>query len=143
MQSLWFNFTCQLICFRFIKGFITRNQPSCIDNSEYLAYVRQSYLTRLMENLPKTVLEKDSWPTAPPIMQEVGDTFLIPAVSDFKAACMSTLAGDFGNSCTVFFLGFPALEEALHSPHGMEVCSGNHPTEESTGTAQSLLHTHC
>ncbi|XP_075901124.1 unconventional myosin-Ih isoform X1 [Nelusetta ayraudi] len=55
---------------KFIKGFITRNQPSCVDNSEYLAYVRQNYLTRLAENLPKTVLEKDHWLTAPPIMQE-------------------------------------------------------------------------
>lgn len=61
---------------RFIKGFITRNQPACIDNSEYLAYVRQNYLSRLMESLPKTVLEKDSWPTPPPIMQEVSGTFL-------------------------------------------------------------------
>lgn len=61
---------------RFIKGFITRNQPACIDNSEYLAYVRQNYLTRLRESLPKTVLEKDSWLTPPPIMQEVSGTFL-------------------------------------------------------------------
>ncbi|XP_013859201.1 unconventional myosin-Ih [Austrofundulus limnaeus] len=56
---------------RFIKGFMTRNQPACVDNSEYLAYVRQSYLARLKENLPKTVLEKDSWLTPPPVMREV------------------------------------------------------------------------
>ncbi|KAF7217069.1 transcript variant X1 [Nothobranchius furzeri] len=55
---------------RFIKGFMTRNQPACIDNSEYLAYVRQSYLTRLKETLPKTVLEKDCWLTPPPVMRE-------------------------------------------------------------------------
>uniref|UniRef100_A0A3Q2PGA4 Myosin IH n=1 Tax=Fundulus heteroclitus TaxID=8078 RepID=A0A3Q2PGA4_FUNHE len=55
---------------RFIKGFMTRNQPACIDNSEYLAYVRQNYLTRLKENLPKTVLETDSWLTPPPILKE-------------------------------------------------------------------------
>nr|XP_020474253.1 unconventional myosin-Ih-like isoform X2 [Monopterus albus] len=55
---------------KFIKGFMTRNQPTCVDNSEYLAYVRQNYLTRLKENLPKTVLEKDLWPTAPPVLQE-------------------------------------------------------------------------
>uniref|UniRef100_A0A8D3CW81 Myosin IHb n=1 Tax=Scophthalmus maximus TaxID=52904 RepID=A0A8D3CW81_SCOMX len=64
--------TCPLICSRFIKGFMTRNQPACSENTEYLAYVRQNYLTRLKENLPKTVLEKDSWLTPPPIMQEVG-----------------------------------------------------------------------
>lgn len=61
---------------RFIKGFITRNQPSCTDNSEYLAYVRHNYLTRLTENLPKTVLEKDTWLTPPPILQEVCHTFV-------------------------------------------------------------------
>uniref|UniRef100_A0A3Q3FUC3 Myosin IHb n=1 Tax=Labrus bergylta TaxID=56723 RepID=A0A3Q3FUC3_9LABR len=60
---------------KFIKGFMTRNEPSCNDNSEYLAYVRQNYLIRLRENLPKTVLEKDCWLTPPPIMKEVGDTF--------------------------------------------------------------------
>ncbi|XP_037547694.1 unconventional myosin-Ih [Nematolebias whitei] len=56
---------------RFIKGFMARNEPACIDNSEYLAYVRQNYLSRLKENLPKTVLEKDSWLTPPPVMREV------------------------------------------------------------------------
>ncbi|CAL8321088.1 unnamed protein product [Lota lota] len=55
---------------RFIKGFMTRNQPACNDNTEYLAFVRQNYLTRLKGNLPKTVLDKNSWPTPPPIMQE-------------------------------------------------------------------------
>ncbi|XP_061888070.1 unconventional myosin-Ih-like [Entelurus aequoreus] len=55
---------------RFIKGFMTRNDPSSADNREYLAYVRQNYLTRLKENLPKTVLEKDSWPTPAPVMNE-------------------------------------------------------------------------
>uniref|UniRef100_A0AAQ4QEL5 Myosin IHb n=1 Tax=Gasterosteus aculeatus aculeatus TaxID=481459 RepID=A0AAQ4QEL5_GASAC len=62
---------------KFIKGFMTRNQPACVDNSEYLAYVRQNYLTRLRDTLPKTVLEKDSWLTPPPIMEEVCDTFLL------------------------------------------------------------------
>uniref|UniRef100_A0AAQ5YDV8 Myosin IHb n=1 Tax=Amphiprion ocellaris TaxID=80972 RepID=A0AAQ5YDV8_AMPOC len=61
---------------KFIKGFMTRNEPACIDNSEYLAYVRQNYLTRLKENLPKTVLQKDSWLTPPPIMQEVSDALV-------------------------------------------------------------------
>lgn len=55
---------------------MTRNQPACVDNSEYLAYVRQNYLTRLRDTLPKTVLEKDSWLTPPPIMEEVSDTFV-------------------------------------------------------------------
>ncbi|KAM3874507.1 unconventional myosin-Ih-like [Diretmus argenteus] len=55
---------------KFIKGFMTRNQPTCIDNSEYLAFVRQNYLIRLKDNLPKTVLDRNTWLTPPPIMQE-------------------------------------------------------------------------
>uniref|UniRef100_A0A672LQ48 Unconventional myosin-Ih-like n=1 Tax=Sinocyclocheilus grahami TaxID=75366 RepID=A0A672LQ48_SINGR len=55
---------------RFIKGFMNRNQPVSMDNSEYLAFVRQSYLTRLKDNLPKSVLDKTTWLTPPPIMQE-------------------------------------------------------------------------
>jgi len=42
-----------------------------MDNSEYLAFVRQSYLTRLKEYLPKSVTDKTTWLTPPPIMQEV------------------------------------------------------------------------
>ncbi|KAG9281822.1 unconventional myosin-Ih [Astyanax mexicanus] len=55
---------------KFIKGFMNRNQPVSMDNSEYLAFVRQSYLTRLRENLPTSVLDRTSWLTPPPIMQE-------------------------------------------------------------------------
>ncbi|KAL6463638.1 hypothetical protein MHYP_G00280290 [Metynnis hypsauchen] len=55
---------------KFIKGFMNRNQPVSLDNSDYLAFVRQSYLTRLKENLPKSVLDKTSWLMPPPIMQE-------------------------------------------------------------------------
>ncbi|XP_024909817.1 unconventional myosin-Ih-like [Cynoglossus semilaevis] len=59
---------------KFIKGFMTRHQPIGADNSEYLMYVRQNYLTRLKDNLPKTVLHRDAWLTPPPIMHEVGQT---------------------------------------------------------------------
>uniref|UniRef100_A0A8C2L8T8 Myosin IHb n=2 Tax=Cyprinus carpio TaxID=7962 RepID=A0A8C2L8T8_CYPCA len=55
---------------KFIKGFMNRNQPVSMDNSDYLAFVRQSYLTRLKDNLPKSVLDKTIWLTPPPIMQE-------------------------------------------------------------------------
>uniref|UniRef100_A0A673LNJ7 Unconventional myosin-Ih-like n=1 Tax=Sinocyclocheilus rhinocerous TaxID=307959 RepID=A0A673LNJ7_9TELE len=61
---------------KFIKGFMNRNQPVSMDNSEYLAFVRQSYLTRLKDNLPKSVLDKTTWLTPPPIMQEVASMFL-------------------------------------------------------------------
>ncbi|XP_041916381.1 unconventional myosin-Ih isoform X2 [Alosa sapidissima] len=55
---------------KFIKGFMTRNQPVSVDNSEYLAFVRHNYLMRLKDNLPKTVLERHLWLTPPPIMKE-------------------------------------------------------------------------
>uniref|UniRef100_A0A8D0CG60 Myosin IHb n=1 Tax=Scleropages formosus TaxID=113540 RepID=A0A8D0CG60_SCLFO len=55
---------------RFIKGFMNRNQPVCVDNAEYLTFVRQNYLIRLKENLPKNLLDKNTWLTPPPIMQE-------------------------------------------------------------------------
>nr|XP_055055414.1 unconventional myosin-Ih isoform X1 [Misgurnus anguillicaudatus] len=55
---------------KFIKGFMNRNQPVSMDNSEYLAFVRQNYLTRLKETLPKSVLDRNTWLTPPPIMQE-------------------------------------------------------------------------
>lgn len=58
-------------CLRFIKGFMTRNQPVCKDNSEYLAFVRHNYLMRLKDNLPKSVLDRHTWLTPPPIMKEV------------------------------------------------------------------------
>uniref|UniRef100_A0A8C9TBI4 Myosin IHb n=1 Tax=Scleropages formosus TaxID=113540 RepID=A0A8C9TBI4_SCLFO len=53
---------------RFIKGFMNRNQPVCVDNAEYLTFVRQNYLIRLKENLPKNLLDKNTWLTPPPIM---------------------------------------------------------------------------
>uniref|UniRef100_A0A3B3QQ36 Unconventional myosin-Ih-like n=1 Tax=Paramormyrops kingsleyae TaxID=1676925 RepID=A0A3B3QQ36_9TELE len=56
---------------RFIKGFMTRNQPVCRENTEYLTFIRQSYLTRLKENLPKNVLDRKSWLTPPPLLKEV------------------------------------------------------------------------
>lgn len=57
--------------FRFIKGYMTRGEAKSTDNSEYLAFVRQSYLNRLKDKLPKTVLDKTTWLTPPAVMTEV------------------------------------------------------------------------
>uniref|UniRef100_A0A671Y6J5 Myosin IH n=1 Tax=Sparus aurata TaxID=8175 RepID=A0A671Y6J5_SPAAU len=46
---------------KFIKGYMNRGQAKSSDNSEYLAFVRQNYLNRLKNHLPKTVLDKTSW----------------------------------------------------------------------------------
>ncbi|KAM6931438.1 unconventional myosin-Ih [Xenentodon cancila] len=58
---------------KFIKGYITRGQAKTTDNSEYLAFVRQSYLNRLKNNLPKTVLDKTTWLTPPAVMTETSE----------------------------------------------------------------------
>lgn len=56
---------------RFIKGYMSRGQAKTTDNSEYLAFVRQNYLNRLRNNLPKTVLDKTTWLPAPAVLAEV------------------------------------------------------------------------
>lgn len=48
-----------------------RGQAKTTDNSEYLAFVRQSYLNRLKGHLPKTVLDKTSWLSPPAVLAEV------------------------------------------------------------------------
>ncbi|MCI4392385.1 hypothetical protein PGIGA_G00145290 [Pangasianodon gigas] len=58
---------------RFIKAYLTRGEAKPTDNSEYLAFVRQSYLKRLKNNLPKTVLDKTTWLTPPPVMREASE----------------------------------------------------------------------
>ncbi|KAF7661969.1 hypothetical protein LDENG_00248800 [Lucifuga dentata] len=58
---------------KFIKGYMTRREAKTTDNSEYLAFVRQNFLNRLKANLPKTVLDKTTWVTAPPVMEETSE----------------------------------------------------------------------
>ncbi|XP_037536368.1 unconventional myosin-Ih [Nematolebias whitei] len=58
---------------KFINGYINRGQAKNTDNSEYLAFVRQSYLNRLKNNLPKTVLDKTTWLTPPSVLTEASE----------------------------------------------------------------------
>ncbi|TSO98497.1 Unconventional myosin-Ih [Bagarius yarrelli] len=58
---------------KFIKAYLTRGDAKTTDNSEYLAFVRQSYLKRLKNNLPDTVLDKTTWLTPPPVMREASE----------------------------------------------------------------------
>ncbi|XP_047447962.1 unconventional myosin-Ih [Mugil cephalus] len=58
---------------KFIKGYMTRGEAKSTDNSEYLAFVRQSYLNRLKNNLPKTVLDKTTWLTPPAVVKETSE----------------------------------------------------------------------
>ncbi|TRY55626.1 hypothetical protein DNTS_008831 [Danionella cerebrum] len=54
-------------------GYMTRKEAKTTDNSEYLAFVRQSYLNRLKVNLPKSVLDKTTWLTPPPVVTETSE----------------------------------------------------------------------
>ncbi|XP_070760760.1 unconventional myosin-Ih [Enoplosus armatus] len=58
---------------KFIKGYMTRGQAKTTDNSEYLAFVRQNYLNRLKNNLPKTVLDKTTWQSPPAVLTETSE----------------------------------------------------------------------
>uniref|UniRef100_A0A8C7VQF4 Myosin IH n=1 Tax=Oncorhynchus mykiss TaxID=8022 RepID=A0A8C7VQF4_ONCMY len=58
---------------KFIKGYMARGEAKTTDNSEYLAFVRQNYLNRLKDNLPKMVLDKTSWLTPPPVLMETSE----------------------------------------------------------------------
>ncbi|CAJ1068809.1 unconventional myosin-Ih [Xyrichtys novacula] len=58
---------------KFIKGYMTRGQAKTTDNSEYLAFVRQSYLNRLKDNLPKTVLDKTTWLKPAAVLEETSE----------------------------------------------------------------------
>jgi len=53
----------------FIKGFITRNEPTNEINARFQELVKCEYLLRLSKNLPKQVLDL-SWPPAPPPCSE-------------------------------------------------------------------------
>ncbi|KAM4616351.1 unconventional myosin-Ih [Polymixia lowei] len=55
---------------KFIKGYMTRGEAKTTDNSEYLAFVRQNYMNRLKNSLPKTVLDKTTWVTPPAVLTE-------------------------------------------------------------------------
>uniref|UniRef100_H3DEN5 Myosin IH n=1 Tax=Tetraodon nigroviridis TaxID=99883 RepID=H3DEN5_TETNG len=58
---------------QFIKGYMSRGQAKTTDNSEYLAFVRQNYLNRLKDNLPKTVLDKTTWLPPPAVLAETSE----------------------------------------------------------------------
>ncbi|KAF6729527.1 Unconventional myosin-Ih [Oryzias melastigma] len=58
---------------KFINGYLNRGEAKTTDNSEYLAFVRQSYLNRLKDNLPKTVLDKTTWLTPPSVVKETSE----------------------------------------------------------------------
>lgn len=67
---------------RFINGYINRREAKTTDNTEYLAFVRQSYLNRLKLKLPQTVLDKTTWLTAPTVCEEVDTPCMVGSMRD-------------------------------------------------------------
>ncbi|XP_014666080.1 PREDICTED: unconventional myosin-Ic-like isoform X2 [Priapulus caudatus] len=61
---------------RFVKGFMTRHEPPCEANAEFLQYVRREYLLRLSRKLPRSVLDK-VWQPCPRAVNET-DVLLHP-----------------------------------------------------------------
>lgn len=60
--TIYFNF-------RFIKGFITRNQEPTADNRAFLNMAKVEWLKRLAKSLPKHVLHRP-WPASPIVCRE-------------------------------------------------------------------------
>lgn len=50
--------------FRFVKGFITRNEPVNATNARFQQLVKCEYLIRLSKSLPRSVLDR-KWPQPP------------------------------------------------------------------------------
>lgn len=58
--------------FRFVQGFINRNQDVSEANAKFLQFVRHQFLKRLSQKLPNVILRHDRlWPDAPPCTLEV------------------------------------------------------------------------
>lgn len=60
---------------------MNRGQAKTTDNSEYLAFVRQNYLNRLKDNLPKSVLDKTTWVLPPAVLTEVPQILIVTTLS--------------------------------------------------------------
>lgn len=107
---------------------MTRGQAKCTDNSEYLAFVRQNYLNRLKNSLPKNVLDKTSWQTPPAVLTEVQRSIPLHRKTVWTqnfilTLCMFLILSDIRD----------AAQDLLPS-HGAEVCERNHTPEKSTGS---------
>jgi len=58
---------------KFIIGFMTRYQPRCKENADFIDFVRVSYLKSCVQNLPKSVLDK-AWPKSPANLRECAES---------------------------------------------------------------------
>uniref|UniRef100_A0A8C8S4P2 Myosin IH n=1 Tax=Pelusios castaneus TaxID=367368 RepID=A0A8C8S4P2_9SAUR len=69
-----------LRCFlRFIKGFINRKNPICPENDEFVRFVQYTYLTKLKDHVPKSVLDQN-WLKAPATLEELQQKVIASAI---------------------------------------------------------------
>ncbi|KAJ7309855.1 hypothetical protein JRQ81_007929 [Phrynocephalus forsythii] len=57
---------------KYIRGFIHRKQPLSPENKDYVRLVQSTYLLKLRDHLPKSILDKN-WLKPPEIMQETSE----------------------------------------------------------------------
>uniref|UniRef100_A0A8C8S4R4 Myosin IH n=1 Tax=Pelusios castaneus TaxID=367368 RepID=A0A8C8S4R4_9SAUR len=78
---------------KFIKGFINRKNPICPENDEFVRFVQYTYLTKLKDHVPKSVLDQN-WLKAPATLEEVRtDPKNATHVARFLSAQNPTLVG--------------------------------------------------
>ncbi|EDQ89910.1 uncharacterized protein MONBRDRAFT_16848 [Monosiga brevicollis MX1] len=57
----------------FIRGFNARHKPRCLENAEFLDFVRSRWLIELCNHLPPTILDRRWMPNVPPYLKETSD----------------------------------------------------------------------
>uniref|UniRef100_A0A670ZYI4 Myosin IH n=1 Tax=Pseudonaja textilis TaxID=8673 RepID=A0A670ZYI4_PSETE len=78
---------------RFLKGFIHRREPLNADNVDFVRFVQYTYLMKLRDHIPKTVLDK-SWLKPPEIMGEGGlSSSSTPQQMEQKAVASAIFSG--------------------------------------------------
>lgn len=105
---------------------MNRGQAKTTDNSEYLAFVRQNYLNRLKDNLPKTVLDKTTWLPPPAVLTEVQQLLIF---IQYKPLFHFNFA----------YLLFPDVRDSAEASlpsDGAEICEGNRTPEKGAGSTR-------
>jgi len=100
---------------RYIKGFITRDDPATDDNQRFIRYMKYNYLTSLKKKLPKSLLDK-SWPPSPSSLREVCSTdvclavlllLLLLLLGGRLSVCLSACVFIASMPTTISYLSFP------------------------------------
>uniref|UniRef100_A0A8C8S3V4 Myosin IH n=1 Tax=Pelusios castaneus TaxID=367368 RepID=A0A8C8S3V4_9SAUR len=76
---------------KFIKGFINRKNPICPENDEFVRFVQYTYLTKLKDHVPKSVLDQN-WLKAPATLEETSELL--------KKICMRNLVRKYCQGIT-------------------------------------------